>query len=167
MRPWPLLLTGGLIYAAAVVWAATSLPSDSIPLHFDAAGAPDRFASRGEALATFIGIGLVMFGIGAGGIWFAHRSSLTFVNIPHKDYWTAPERRARLRQMLALDIALLMAATLALLGLIPLATVRALRSDPVGLPPVVLWSVLGLFLAAVAAWSIWLVKYRYRPRGSQ
>lgn len=164
MRPWWVLLAGCLVYICAVVMAAGALPADDIPLHFDATGTADRFGSRGEALGVFIGLGVLLSAVGAGGILFARRGSLSLVNVPYREYWTAPERRDQLRRMIAWDIALLMSVTLVFAGLLPLALLTALDADPVGLPAPVLWGVLGGYLVAVAVWIFWLVTRRYRPR---
>lgn len=154
----------GLVYTCAVVWATGALPAENVPLHFDATGTADRFGSRTEALLVLLFIGVVLVGVGAAGITAAHRGSLSKVNVPYREYWTAPERRDRLRRMIAWDIALVMSVTLLLASLLPPALVTAVNADPVGLPVPVLWGVLGGYLAALAAWVLWLLTHRYRPR---
>lgn len=163
MRAWAALAAGGVLYAAAVLWSVPRLPRNGVPLHFDADGTADRFGSRAEALTAQVLIGVVMLGLGVGVVCLVRWGPLTLVNVPHKTYWTSAERRPRLRRMLALDVGVLMGATLAAMALLPVATVAALGSDPVGLPPSVLWSVVGGYVLAVLLWCGWSGRYRYRP----
>jgi hypothetical protein len=48
------------------------------------------------------------------------------------------------------------------MGLVPVGTVLAIRSDPVGLPAVLLLP-LGAYLVGVLVWVIVVVRHRYRP----
>ncbi len=80
-----------VVYALAVWWAAVRLPVDDVPLHFGASGLADAFGTRAEALAGHIGFGMLMVGLGVASIVLARRGPLRLVNMPYKDYWTAPE----------------------------------------------------------------------------
>ena len=83
-------------------------------------------------------------------------------NVPHREYWSAPERQPRFRRMIGWDLAVLLGGTLALLGLLPVGTVLAVRSDPVRLPGILLLPLLA-YLVGVAVWVVVAVRHRYRP----
>ncbi|WP_219414820.1 DUF1648 domain-containing protein [Pseudonocardia nigra] len=162
MRAWIPLVITGLLYAAVLGWAAVALPSDGVPLHFGIDGEADRFGSRAAALWGFGLLGLGMFALFTGLLVAVRRGSLGFVNVPHKDYWTAEERRPQLRRMVATtDLAVLGSATMALLGAVIVATVSA-TGGQARLPPAFL-AVFGLYLVVVLGWSTWLARRRYRP----
>ncbi|WP_300009070.1 hypothetical protein [Pseudonocardia sp.] len=163
MLPWIALAVSGLVYAAAVWWSTLRLPADGVPRHFDATGAADAFGSRSDVVGGFVLIGAVMLGIGVAAVCLARWGSLRLVNVPHRAYWLQGGRTPRLRRMLATDLGLLLSATVAFLAVIPLATVFALRSEPAGIPPALLWGAVGAFAAAVIAWCVWLGRYRYHP----
>src|SRR6185295_9706960 len=92
-RP-PLVLLGLLYagFAGFLAWSATELPA-RVASHFNFAGQPDGWMSRTSYLLVeaALAIGLPLFIVGI--------SSLTRVlparlwNLPHREYWLAPERR--------------------------------------------------------------------------
>lgn len=163
MWSWVRLAAGGVVYALAVVWAAVLLPPDGVPLHLGANGLADRIGARSEWLTSAVTLGVVVLLIGAGSVTLVRWGSLRWTNVPYKQYWTAPERRDRLRRMLATDVSGLLGATLAFLAHVPLGSVLALRSAPPGVPPAVMWSVVAAYLVSLAGWCGWMVRYRYRP----
>ena len=89
-KPFFLVLAIG---AAFVWWSSGALP-EVVASHFGAGGAANGFMPRGQ----YIGFMLVLVLAVPALIFFAGRlaSSLPvrFVNLPHKEYWLAPERRA-------------------------------------------------------------------------
>ena len=163
VRAWLVVSASGAVYALSVLWSATQLPASGVPLHFGADGSADRFGSRAEALTASIVFGAVMLAITAAVVLLSRHAPLDLINVPHKNYWIAPERIQAFRRMLAWDIALFMSVTITLLSIIPIGTVLALRADPVGFSAVTMWLLLGLYLLGVALWAIWLARYRYRP----
>lgn len=163
MRTWGALTASTVLYAAAVVWAATRMPPDGIPLHFGATGTADRLGSRSAALTMMILLGVLVLGLGIGLVLLARRGPLTVVNIPHRSYWSAEHRQPELRRKLADDAAFVMSLTTVLLSLIPIATVLALTAQPVAAPPVLLWVSTAAYIAALLAWCVWLARHRYRP----
>jgi hypothetical protein len=162
MRAWTALVIAGLLYTAAVVWAAANLPDAGVPLHFGADGRADRFGSRAQALWAFGLLGAGLLALFAVMVLVARRVSPAVLNVPHKAYWIAPERQPRLRRMLAADAAGLGSATILLLAALVVLTTLAARADPARLPeafPIVL----GAYLTGVVAWAVWSRTRRYRP----
>ena len=118
-------------YAVIVAAAAWLLP-DRVPLHFGIGGEPDRWGSRTEALVAF---GLVGAGVAAllgGGARLVHRLPLHsgWVNLPHKEWWTAtPEREQRARARMARQTYTMATATMLLVGTAVVLTILAARRD--------------------------------------
>jgi len=70
-----------------------SVAPDIVPVHYGLNGLPDRWGSRLEVLLVYLGI----VGVGTV-IWLAlpellRRAPPSMINLPHKEYWLAPERR--------------------------------------------------------------------------
>src|SRR5262245_40603264 len=85
-----------LFYVAALVqlgWVASLMP-EVVATHYDGAGNPNGWMSR----TGMVGFHLGMLGVTAlafVGLPVAlRRMSSTLINIPNREYWLAPERRA-------------------------------------------------------------------------
>ena len=91
--PLWLLLVVGAIYIGQVLYFRPLLP-ERIASHFGASGRPDGWMSRDGFLtfyALFVaGMWAFLSGIGA----FLPRLPSEQINVPHKDFWLAPEQRA-------------------------------------------------------------------------
>lgn len=149
-------------YAVLVVVAAVTLP-ERVPLHFGLGGDADRWGSRSEAVLTFAlvggGVALLLGGVAALAGRLPLRSS--WVNLPHKDWWTAtPEREERARRRMRQDLYAVAAGVMVLLVVVLAMTIAAARSDAARMPggawlPIVV-------LAGALALVIWM-PFRYRP----
>ncbi len=76
------------------VWIlGVQLPGE-VPIHFDLNGEPDRYSSRETHLWTMTGlvIGTTAFLLMVS--WVTPKIPDSMINMPNKDYWFAPERRA-------------------------------------------------------------------------
>jgi uncharacterized membrane protein len=162
VRAWLLLAAGAVVYAVAVVWSAAQVPPDGVPLHFDGSGLPTRWGTREEAVGSWAAAGGVVAAVAAAALLLVRRLPVRAINVPHREYWAAPERQHRFRRMIGRDVAVLLGVTLALLGLIPVGTVLATRSDPVELPAVLLLPLIG-YGVGVLVWGIVVLRHRYRP----
>jgi Protein of unknown function (DUF1648) len=80
--------------AAAFVWITSLGLPGSVASHFGASGAANGFMTR-----TFYMVFMVAFAIGLPALmvfvtWHAVGNSQARLNLPNRDYWLAPERRA-------------------------------------------------------------------------
>lgn len=85
----------GLLYlgfVAYLVFSATQLP-DRLASHFNAQGLPDGWMGRADYLRfmAIFGFGFPAFIVGISSLF---RLFPQGINLPHRDYWLAPERRA-------------------------------------------------------------------------
>src|SRR5690606_13247496 len=145
-----LVLVGQVV---ALAWAAERLPA-RVASHFNAAGVPDNWMSREAHLwlmAAFgVGLPLALAAMFYGVRYFP----VSIVNLPHREYWLAEERRAETSARI-FQMGLWMALFEAALALgTHIAVVYANLAQPVRLDMRV-WLMLGLFLAATAVW-LWV-----------
>jgi hypothetical protein len=164
MRAWAALAIGGVLHAIVTAWAVSRLPPDGVPLQFGSDGTANRVGARSEVLMISAVPGVVVLGLGIGLVLLARYGPLRALNIPHRAYWLAEGRQPEVRRMLATDMALVMGATLVFLSLIPLWIVLGAEGGGDALSPLVFWVPIGTYVAAVLIWSVWLSRYRYRPR---
>lgn len=74
-------------------WYYPQLP-DRIASHFGASGMPDGWSSKASFLAVYlVTVGLTAVLLGLIGLLLV-RIPDKWINLPNKDYWLAPERRA-------------------------------------------------------------------------
>jgi Protein of unknown function (DUF1648) len=106
MRGLPTALTGACVAAAiartTAVWSQLPLVMAS---HFNAAGTADGFMPRGPFFTSLtIAFGTCLLVLALPPLLLRHVPGPA-INIPHRDYWLAPERRsasvARLERVLA------------------------------------------------------------------
>ena len=149
-------------YAGVLLVAAVPLP-DRVPIHFGPGGEADRIVGRQEALVTFAGLGLGIAVLMVGLARWMRRAPLTMVNVPHKDWWTAPPaREARLRARLETDLLGIGALTMVLLVVVQAVTVRAADDPDPSLDPVAVAATVG-YVALLLAAVLWIATRRYRP----
>lgn len=146
---------------AALVWTAPHLPA-RVASHFNAAGATDGWMSRRAYLWTIGGTAVGMTALLLG-IFFSMRYiPKSVINLPHRDYWLAPERRAdtfAIIECFGLWMAVLQ--TLLVLG-VHLLVVEANELQPPMLSPAAWW-LMGGFLAATLGLVVALLRRFGRP----
>lgn len=90
---WFMLLgaSGVMVYLA--LRFGPELPAE-VAIHFGLSGEPDGYGSRGILVGAMLGTGVLMLGLFAGLARWLPRMPDSLINLPHKGYWLAPERRA-------------------------------------------------------------------------
>ncbi|MEQ1860339.1 MAG: DUF1648 domain-containing protein [Chthoniobacteraceae bacterium] len=149
--------------AAFVLGTADRMP-ERVATHFGAGGQPDGWMSRDTHAKTIIGFGigisafllLIFLGIRAfGGLG---------LNIPHRDYWFAPERREATFDFVARWGIWLACALTAFVACIHWMVLLANERTPVALPGPEFGYLIASFLAAVLAWIVVLcVRFSRKP----
>lgn len=111
------VLAGGVIAA----WYWPRLP-ERVASHFDAAGRPDGWSTRG----SFVGLMLGMTAFNAAVFLLieqvVRRLPPKWINLPHKEAWLAPERAQRTRDRLGAHLLAMGLATVVLLDLLSAMT---------------------------------------------
>jgi hypothetical protein len=128
--------------------------------HFNGAGAPNGWMSRGVYLWFMAGIVLGMTAFLLGVFYSVRFFPPSTINLPGRDYWLAEERRQETFAFIFRAGVWLATFEVALLLGVHLLVVSANASQPVRLSSQV-WLLLGGFLLAIVGWAYWLIQ-RFR-----
>ena len=140
-------------FAAAFVW----MTSDSLPAmvasHFGASGVADRFLPRGGYVGFMLAfvVGLPLFIVGLTTLIFS--SPRARINVPHREYWLAPERREETISFLRLHMLRFGAIALLFLCFVHWLVVRANESQPVRLESRWFIGGLAVFVLSALVWA--------------
>jgi hypothetical protein len=162
IRALGLLLVSAAVFAATVIWAAARLPLDGVAVHVDAHGVVNGYESRAHAVVLFATIGAVLAGLGVVTVAAVRWLPVRLINVPHKDYWSEPQRLPSFRRMLVWDVAVLFSLPLLGLSYVPVE-VTLLTLDPAGHNQIWLPVVVGVMMVGLFAYIAWMVIGRYRP----
>ena len=159
-----LTLVALIAAAAAVVLASSADLPPTVAAHFGANGAPDGYMSR-EAYVAFMTLLIVVLPLllAATGRLSARLPSRV-VNLPHKDYWLAPERRAGTLARIGLLSALYAHVLVLFLVFAHWLIVDAHGQTPVQLAEGPFFAGLGIFVAITLAWAMAFHFAFRRPR---
>jgi hypothetical protein len=137
-----------------------------VAVHFDAAGAPNGWTTPRGFVAVDAALLLIVTMVMLGGVAASHFLPPSLINIPHRDYWFAPERRRETRARLLRHMLWMVCVAVGLLVTINhfLLAVN-LRPGPPRLAAAELAVPLALFLVAVTVWTVRLFLLFPRPRG--
>ena len=148
-------------YALFVAGAATQLP-ERVAVHFGANGHADGWADRQEATrlfeiltavpAIFLVLALVMGVMPAGAF-----------NLPHRDYWLAPERRAQTIALVSRQLIWMGCLMVLFLAGVFWLTIQANRLASPQLPMAGFLVLLVAFLTATAVWTIRFLRRFFKP----
>jgi Protein of unknown function (DUF1648) len=153
MLPLLFLLLVAAVVAQAL-WQHDRLP-ERVATHFDAAGRPDGWMSRDNQTKAHLGLVLLIAALLEGLARLGPRLPDALVNLPHRDHWLAPERRAATHAWIAGLVRLLgcvlLGFFLALFHLVYRANLSStpMLTGPVGLLVGGLLATVGLILAGV------------------
>ena len=161
-RGWisvPLLILIGL--AAGFIWhTGRSLPQ-SVASHFDFSGAPNGFTSRLFYVRSMLAFAVVVPLL----LNFAMSRLLRIpnarINMPNRDYWLAPERRASTIALLLQLMNVFAALLVIFLCYVHWCVVRANLAQPPALHNTWFLSGFGVFMFSVIAWMVAL-RRRFR-----
>ena len=144
-----------VVIALQFVYYYPRLP-DRVASHFDARGVPNDWSSKGAFFAimgcVIALIALIFVGFG---LWLP-KMPVSMMNLPHKRYWFAPERREETLSVLSGYMYWFGAATLAFMAGIFQQTFEA-NLNP-GRPLDQPWLYLGPYLAVTVVWTVFLLR---------
>jgi uncharacterized membrane protein len=130
--------------------------------HFDGAGAANGWSSRNVFFAIYLVLVAMLVGVF---VWlprWSGKRGKTRMNIPHRDYWLAPQRREQTmeffrRQMMVLGIVHLLLTVFA----VQLAILANLQQE--SRLHASMWWVLGSYFLFVSLWVIHLILHFRKP----
>jgi len=156
-----------ILFVAFGISLLASLPllPDRMATHFGANGQPNGWMSRSQhiILMGLLGAGLPLMMLGI--CRTARYLPASAVNIPHRDYWMAEERRIESTEFIFEHSVWLACLCLGFVTGLHWAVVFSNRLQPVRLPLEWILADAGLFLAGVVIWVVCLYR-RFRNPGS-
>jgi uncharacterized membrane protein len=145
-----------LIAIGFVCGTAPYLP-ERVATHFNIHGEADGFSTITGYVVMFCVLVLLVNTIFIGVTFLLRKLPASMVNIPNREYWLAPERReetiAKISESMSLFTCAVNALVIAIIGLTFYANRHAAP-----LPPILLFSTLGLFFLFVVFWLIRLLR---------
>jgi len=156
--PYLVLALLAALYLAFVAGSASLLP-DRVAIHFDAAGHANNWMDRASVLIFFgaLGVGMPLFFIACAlGIGFIPDR---FVNLPHREYWLAPDRRAHTRAYVSGQMAWMGCLSLLFFAGNYGLTIQANHLTPPHLPMNLFLPLVAGFLAATAVWTVVFIRH--------
>src|ERR1035437_1641598 len=93
MRRTRVLLLGLVLVSLVEAARRWNSAPGRIPSHFDAAGSPNAWSSRGEFFAFQVAVTLGVAALFVGIAWLLKSTPARLINLPNKIYWLPPERR--------------------------------------------------------------------------
>jgi hypothetical protein len=81
-----------VLFITYVIASYGELPA-RVASHFDIQGQPNGWMSRDSCVGFTLGLGVLMPAFIVAMMANAGRIPVSFINLPHRDYWLAPERR--------------------------------------------------------------------------
>ena len=133
---------------------------DRVATHFNGSGKPDGWMHRDQAALFMVGLETLMPAIFLGIAYMIYFIPSQLINIPHKEFWLAPERReASISFMAKSTAAFSLAISLFFIGMNHL-TYLANRAEG-NLSPIGFWILMACFLAVTAVWiTCLLLRFR-------
>lgn len=167
MRSSRILLFIELVLAVLQLAHFYPLMPETMASHFDAAGRPNGFQSRAEFFGLMAVILVAVVGIFVGLGSFFRVIPMSWMNLPHREYWLAPERRESTVDFIGQQMEWFGVATLLLLLLVVQAAIDANLTPETRLDPHSMWLLLGLYLAYVAVWMVLFLRHFRKPEATR
>jgi uncharacterized membrane protein len=127
---------------------------ERVAIHFGSGGLPNNWASSPVNSLILLGMHLVLFF----SLYFSPRLVLMFpakwINLPHKNYWLAPEHRTRTAGKVSVQMHQFGVAIFLLLLATGLLVIHANLSDPVRLNEPLALSFLAAFVVYTVVWCV-------------
>ena len=156
--PIAVLALSYALFFGCVAATYGDLPPE-IASHFDFHGNPDGWMNRGVGIGVMIAVAIIVPAIVIGSMAGAGHIPVSFINLPHRDYWLAPERRqSALAALLRYSIWFAALNVLLLTGLHWL-TVEANLHGGSHLNMSNLAILLALYLVGTAVWTFLLLRH--------
>jgi uncharacterized membrane protein len=142
-------------------WQHGHLP-ERVATHFNGSGQPDAWMSRGRQTAWHIVTVLFLTGVFQGIALLQPRLPKEYVNIPHRDYWLAPERAAATHAWIA-GVVLLMGCAVMVFFLVLFHLIYQANLSPRPRLDGTVWYLTGALLVSIAVTIIALTRRFPRP----
>jgi len=157
--PLMFLFGSALLFVVSVICQAPLLP-ERVAVHFNLAGQPNGWMTRGQHLWMILLLGFGLPALVIGLCYCTRWFPPSMLNAPNAAYWRSPDRYPKARQILMRWAYGFGAISLQWVAALNHQVVEANRVDPPFLDPVPILVLTGLFLAATGV-SITLLLIRF------
>ena len=134
-----------------LVHASGALP-ERVASHFDLSGTADGWSSRRQLLVVIGSMVALVAGLGFGLPRLVAVLPVSLINLPHREYWLAPERRARTVDRIADDLAWFAVLTGVLMILVFQGTIAYNLDPESGAMANTIW-IVAAYVLATFAWA--------------
>ena len=156
-----ILFAAVLFVVAWFVVATTGQLGDPVATHFGAGFAANGWEQRDSYRSFALAFSVVLPVLVAAIVGWLPRLLPRYVNLPHREYWLAAERRAETFESIAVRALLLGALLSVFMAGVHWLILQANAVVPPRLPAQLFWTMLIAFLTAFAFW-IWAFWARFR-----
>ncbi|HEX7860434.1 MAG TPA: DUF1648 domain-containing protein [Verrucomicrobiae bacterium] len=160
--PVALLCVLYLIFFGTLASTFSDLPN-RVATHFAADGRPNGWMSRETHLLFMLGLATGLPGIVVGLCYVSRFLPVDLLNIPHRGYWTAPERRKSTYDFLFNHSFWFASLAVAFVTGIHLSILNANTKIPAELSMENLLVVAVGFLAGILVWALTLIRHFKNP----
>jgi hypothetical protein len=136
---------------------------ERVASHFNAEEMPDGWVLRDSYLWSMAGMAVGMAAFLVGIFYSIRFFPPSLINLPHRDYWLAPDRRRETLEFMFCAGVWLAIFEVVFLFAVHLLVVAANASRPVSLSSSI-WLLVAGFLLATIGWLYFLIRRFYRGR---
>jgi uncharacterized membrane protein len=156
----PLIVLAAMLFVFVTVLLSTSsLLPNTVATHFDAAGQPNGWMPRQGAVLVMglTGLGLPLLLVGSA--WLVRVLPARMINLPHRQYWLASERRFETFQWLRWFLLWVSCLETAFLTAIHVMIVLANRAPAGTLSSPLMYTTIAVFISGLALLSVKLFQH--------
>ena len=149
----------GLLYLCFLGYLAFSVSSlpDCVATHFNGSGEPNGWMSKSSYLMFMSAFSIVLPLFLIGTSFTLRIFPEKYFNIPHRDYWLAPERRAETFSYLFRHSLWFACIVLGFISGIHFSIIKANSLIPAHLSTPLILSLIGCFLSALVVWIVSMI----------
>jgi uncharacterized membrane protein len=153
-RHVPLLLSASFIALFALrLWLTFDALPEIMASHFDGSGRPNGYQHRAAFAAISVGLSVGCLLLFAVLPVLLRKLPASLINLPHREYWLTPERKAESVALLCGYLDWFACATMALLVAVFELVLRA-NLARAALGSVAIWLLLACYLGFTLSWSV-------------
>jgi len=148
-----------VLFFGYVISSYGDLPA-KVASHFDIFGQPNGWMSRNACVEFSLGLAILVPALIIGMMAGAGRIPVSFINLPHRDYWMSPERRqAAVAVLLRYALWFSCLNVLFVTGLHTLIVMANWHGDSPHLSGIGITVIAGAFLIGTGWWLVSLLKH--------
>jgi uncharacterized membrane protein len=152
-----------LLVLASVVQTLYYYPQlpEVVASHFNSSGIANGWQPKGVFFGIYGGVIMLLVLIFSASTLFIDRVPDTLINLPRKDYWLAPERRAETFTFINGQMMLFGNATLVLIFMVFHFAIRANLTPQKQLPSSIMLPLLGAYILFSLVWTLrFILRFR-------